>query len=160
MGASKLGIIIYEILLEAILSAIPAIGFAMLFNVPVKFLKHCAILAAFGHVLRTSLSMTNLSLEWSTFLVAILIGMIGIYWSPRLLVHPKVFTVAAIIPMFPGIPAYKAMIALVTISDSGYSDHLMQVMMTNLIKAVFIVGALAIGLALPGLWSYRSRRRV
>ncbi|HIF4822518.1 TPA: threonine/serine exporter family protein, partial [Serratia marcescens] len=74
-----------------------------------------------------------------------------------LLAHPKVFTVAAVIPMFPGISAYTAMITVVEISHLGYSEALMETMITNFLKASFIVGALSIGLSLPGLWLYRKR---
>jgi uncharacterized membrane protein YjjB (DUF3815 family) len=33
----------------------------------------------------------------------------------------------------------------------------METMITNFLKASFIVGALSIGLSLPGLWLYRKR---
>ncbi|KAA0634366.1 coproporphyrinogen III oxidase, partial [Escherichia coli] len=42
----------------------------------------------------------------STFMASMLVGTIGIQWSRWYLAHPKVFTVAAVIPMFPGISAY------------------------------------------------------
>ena len=74
--------------------------------------------------------------------------------------YPKVFTVAAVIPMFPGIYAYTAMISVVKISHLGFSDALFETMVTNFLKASFIVGALSIGLSLPGLWLYRKRPSV
>jgi uncharacterized membrane protein YjjB (DUF3815 family) len=43
----------------------------------------------------------------------LLVGSIGIQWSRWYLAHPKIFTVAAVIPMFPGISAYTAMISAV-----------------------------------------------
>jgi uncharacterized membrane protein YjjB (DUF3815 family) len=80
-----------------------------------------------------------------------------VYWSQRFLAHPKVFTVAAIIPMIPGVYAFKAMIALVTINNQGYTPTLWASLMENLISAGFILAALAIGLAMPGLLFYRRR---
>jgi len=100
------------------------------------------------------------NIEWSSFIAAILVGMIGIQWSRWYLAHPKVFTVAAVIPMFPGIPAYTAMISAVKMSHFGYSEELLMQLVTNFLKASFIVGALSIGLSLPGLWLYRKRPRV
>ncbi|BFO08218.1 hypothetical protein GGER_07280 [Serratia rubidaea] len=99
----------------------------------------------------------GMNIEWASFLAAVLIGIIGISWSRWLLAHPKVFTVAAVIPMFPGIPAYTAMISVVELSHQGYSEALMGVMVSHFLKACFIVGALSIGLSLPGLWLYRKR---
>jgi uncharacterized membrane protein YjjB (DUF3815 family) len=140
-----------------LLAAVPALGFAMVFNVPVRALRYCALLGAVGHGSRMLMMHAGMNIEWATFLASILIGMIGIYWSRWLLAHPKVFTVAAVIPMFPGISAYTAMISVVEISHLGYSEALMATLMSNFLKACFIVGALSIGLSLPGLWLYRKR---
>ena len=118
---------------DMILAAIPAVGFAMVFNVPVRALRWCALLGAIG---------------------------LGIQWSRWYLAHPKVFTVAAVIPMFPGISAYTAMISAVKISQLGYSEPLMITLLTNFLTASSIVGALSIGLSIPGLWLYRKRPRV
>lgn len=82
------------------------------------------------------------------------------YWyqiAQRYLAHPKVFTVAAIIPMIPGIYAYKAMIAVVQINYYGSSHELFQQMMDNFVKTAFLLGALVFGLALPRLLFYRQK---
>ncbi|CAI1621135.1 Uncharacterized conserved protein [Serratia quinivorans] len=149
--------LLWDLLQDMLLAAVPALGFAMVFNVPVRALRYCALLGAVGHGSRMLLMHAGMNIEWATFLAAILIGMIGIYWSRWLLAHPKVFTVAAVIPMFPGISAYTAMISVVEISHLGYSEALMATLMSNFLKACFIVGALSIGLSLPGLWLYRKR---
>ncbi|MBV6694276.1 threonine/serine exporter [Serratia quinivorans] len=149
--------LLWALLRDMLLAAVPALGFAMVFNVPVRALRYCALLGAVGHGSRMLMMHAGMNIEWATFLAAILIGMIGIYWSRWLLAHPKVFTVAAVIPMFPGISAYTAMISVVEISHLGYSEALMATLMSNLLKACFIVGALSIGLSLPGLWLYRKR---
>jgi len=59
-------------------------------------------------------------------------GFIGVHLSHRYLAHPKVFTVAAIIPMIPGVQAYKAMIAIVQIHHYGFSDALFEQMIAFL----------------------------
>ncbi|CAI1058963.1 threonine/serine exporter [Serratia quinivorans] len=149
--------LLWALLQDMLLAAVPALGFAMVFNVPVRALRYCALLGAVGHGSRMLMMHAGMNIEWATFLASILIGMIGIYWSRWLLAHPKVFTVAAVIPMFPGISAYTAMISVVEISHLGYSEALMATLMSNFLKACFIVGALSIGLSLPGLWLYRKR---
>ncbi|MEH6532529.1 MAG: threonine/serine exporter family protein [Photobacterium frigidiphilum] len=138
-------------------SMIPAVGFALVFNVPQKALKYCAIGGSLGHGCRFVLLHWGVPIEWATLGAATLVGMIGVHWSHRFLAHPKVFTVAAMIPMVPGVFAFKAMIALVEINHSGYSVELWGLMIENVLKAVFIVAALAIGLAMPGLLFYRRR---
>ncbi|XWJ91693.1 threonine/serine exporter [Phytobacter ursingii] len=145
---------------DMMLAAIPAVGFAMVFNVPHRALPWCALLGAIGHGTRFAMVTWGFNIEWSTFIASMLVGSIGIRWSRWYLAHPKVFTVAAVIPMFPGISAYTAMISAVKISHLGYNEDLMILLLTNFLKASSIVGALSIGLSIPGLWIYRKRPRV
>lgn len=104
---------ILALMQDMILSAIPALGFAMVFNVPHRALPWCALLGALGHGSRMVMMTAGFNIEWSTFMASLLVGCIGIQWSRWYLAHPKVFTVAAVIPMFPGISAYTAMISAV-----------------------------------------------
>ncbi|ASI97476.1 MULTISPECIES: threonine/serine exporter family protein [Vibrio] len=138
-------------------AAIPAVGFAMVFNVPQRALVYCAVGGAIGHGSRYLMMHFGLPIEWATFFAATLVGMIGVHWSHRFLAHPKVFTVAALIPMVPGVFAYKAMIAMVEINHLGYSPELIATCMENFLKAMFIIAGLAVGLAVPGLLFYRRR---
>nr|WP_237467826.1 threonine/serine exporter family protein [Vibrio stylophorae] len=138
-------------------ASIPAVGFALVFNVPERALKYCAMGGALGHGMRYVLMQFGMPIEWGTLAAATTVGMIGVYWSHRFLAHPKVFTVAAMIPMVPGVFAYKAMIAMVEINEQGYSPELWAMVMDNFIKAMFIIASLAIGLAMPGLLFYRRR---
>ncbi|QGM80960.1 threonine/serine exporter family protein [Otariodibacter oris] len=146
-----------QLLDDFIVSAIPAVGFALLFNVPKRALKYCAILGGLGHTFRFILIHFDMPLVFATFFGASLIGFIGVHFSHRYLAHPKVFTVAAIIPMIPGVYAYKAMISIVQIHHFGWSEELFVEMTNNFITTGFILGALVFGLALPGLLIYRQR---
>ena len=138
-------------------AAMPAVGFALVFNVPPKALKYCALLGALGHVTRTILMHNDVPIVFATLVGAALIGFIGVHLSHRYLAHPKVFTVAAIIPMIPGVQAYKAMIAIVQIHHYGFSNALFEQMIASFINTTFILGALVFGLALPGLLFYREK---
>ncbi|MDR0532831.1 MAG: threonine/serine exporter family protein [Verrucomicrobiales bacterium] len=142
---------IVMVLQDMVLAAIPAVGFALLFNVPKHSLGYCAMGGAIGHGLRFVLTHEGMRIEWATLIAATLVSFIGVYWARRLLAHPKVFTVAAIIPMIPGKPAFTAMLALFEISRSGFSTDLQATLTTNFLQMSFIVAALALGLAMPGL---------
>jgi len=150
--------VILTLLNDLLFAAIPAVGFALIFDVPPKALKYCATLGALGHCFRTILvSYCGVPLVFGTFFAAALIGFIGVYLSQRFLAHPKVFTVAAIIPMIPGVYAYKAMIAIVQIAHYSYSEELLAQALEYFVKTGFILAAIVFGLALPGLLFYRSR---
>lgn len=84
-----------------------------------------------GHGSRMIMMSAGFNIEWATFLAALLVGSIGIQWSRWYLAHPKIFTVAAVIPMFPGISAYTAMISAVKISHFGYSEEMMILLLSN-----------------------------
>lgn len=139
-------------------AAIPAVGFALVFNVPAPALKYCALGGALGHGSRYLMMHFGVPIEWATFFVrnisGVWLGCIGhvAFWS-----HPKVFTVAALIPMVPGVFAFKAMIALVEINHLGFSPELLEALMENFLKAMFIIAGLAVGLAVPGLLFYRRK---
>ena len=146
------------ILQDAVVAAVPALGFAMIFNVPRGALKYCALAGALGHSLRLVLHhFGGLPLEWATLLAAAVVSMVGIQWAQTWRAHPKVFTVAAVIPMIPGIYAFTALLAVMEIDRTGYTPELLAKMMQNGLRAFFIVSALAVGLALPGLLIYRRR---
>jgi uncharacterized membrane protein YjjB (DUF3815 family) len=71
--------------------------------------------------------------------------------------HPKVFTVAAMIPMIPGVSFFTALIAVVEIQRRGLTPELLDTAITSGLRATFFVAALAVGLALPGLLFYRRK---
>ncbi|WP_267962410.1 threonine/serine exporter family protein [Shewanella chilikensis] len=143
---------------DAFFSAIPAMGFAMLFNVPKRYLLYCALAGAIGHSSRTLMLQFGLPIEWATFAAAGIIGMVTIAFAKRHLAPPLLYAVAAIIPMIPGSYAYNTVIALVQLTaQSQLSTELWEQVVTNGLKTVFILGALSVGLAMPSLLYFRTR---
>ncbi|KFZ39224.1 membrane protein [Shewanella mangrovi] len=143
---------------DAFFAAIPAIGFAMLFNVPKRFLIFCAIAGAIGHCARTVMLRYGLPIEWATFVAAALIGVITIAFAKRHLAPPLLYAVAAIIPMIPGSYAFNTVIAIVKLTAShSLQPELLNSAVTNGLKTIFILGALSVGLAMPALVYYRTR---
>jgi len=145
------------IIIDAMFAAVPAVGFAMVFNVPKKMLIYCAVGGAFAHSLRFLLMNYGLHIEWATLTASSSMGFIGLYWSRKRLVPRPVFTVASVIPMIPGSFAFTTIIGLVEINTSGYTTELMQIVAENGLKTLFILGALSFGLALPSILIYRGR---
>ena len=151
---------LYELALDMMLAAIPAVGFARVFNVPQRALRWCALLGAIGHGSRMVMMTAGFNIEWATFMAALLVGSIGIQWSRWYLAHPKIFTVAAVIPLFPRVSPHTPVILAGEISHFRSSEEMMIMLLSNFLKASSIVGALSIGLSIPGLWLYRKRPRV
>jgi len=136
---------------------VPAVGFAMVFNVPRKMLIFCAAGGALTHSFRFLLLHFGIPIEWATFIASANMGFLGLYWSRKHLIPRPVFTVASVIPMIPGSYAFTAMIGLVEINTNGYSLELMQIVMENGLRTLFILTALSFGLAIPSILIYRGR---
>jgi uncharacterized membrane protein YjjB (DUF3815 family) len=146
-----------ELLKDMALAAVPAVGFALVFNVPAGMLGYCAMGGAVGHGLRMLLIRGGMPIEWASLLAAAVVSLIGVQLAKRLRAHPKVFTVAAMIPMVPGVTLFTALLAVVQINRTGVTPELLQTAISSGLRAFFIICALAVGLAMPGLLFYRRR---
>lgn len=147
-----------EVLQQSALAAVPAVGFGMVFHVPPRVLVLCAAGGALGRGLRHLLTAgLGLPISWGTLLAAATVSLLGVLVAQRLRAHPKVFTVAAMIPMIPGVPLFKTLLTLVQIQQQGPTDQLLSTAISSGLQAFFVVAALAIGLAVPGLLFYRRR---
>lgn len=149
--------LLLTLLQDMALAAVPAVGFALVFNVPAGVLGYCAAGGALGHGLRLLLREAGMPVEWATILAAAAVSLLGVVAAKRLRAHPKVFTVAAMIPMVPGVPFFTALLALVEINRKGMTPELLDTAITEGLRTAIIVAALAIGLAIPGLLFYRRR---
>ena len=85
---------IFALAEDMLLAAIPAVGFAMVFNVPQRALRWCALLGAIGHGSRMVMMSAGFNIEWATFLAALLVvasassGRAGIWRIRRFLPLP------------------------------------------------------------------------
>lgn len=140
-----------DLLLKTLFAAVPAIGFGMVFNVPMSALKFCALGGMVGYFSRQIMMSFTLSIELATFIAALLVGLMARFLSNKYLVPQPVYTVASIIPMIPGTSAFTAMMALVELNFHGVSQELVFLFLENGLKAIFIIGSLSIGLALASL---------
>ncbi len=122
-------------------------------------LGYCAAGGAIGRGLRYLLMTGTMPIELARHLFpAGVVSLLGVYIAQRMRAHPKVFTVAAMIPMIPGVPFFTALIAILEIQRNGLnSPELLSTAVTSSLRAASIVAALAVGLALPGLLFYRRK---
>ncbi len=149
--------ILFQLLQNMMLASVPAVGFGLVFNVPRSALIYCAAGGAIGRGGRFLLITAGMPIELATFVAASVVSLLGVYIAQRLRAHPKVFTVAAMIPMIPGVPFFTALLAVVEIQRRGLTPELLNTAITSGLRAAFIVAALAVGLALPGLLFYRRK---
>ncbi len=147
------------LLADAFWSAVAAVGFAILFNVPPRALPGCAFAAALGHALRTWAIQLGTPIEAATLLAATFVGFLGTYLARRFQSPTAIFTIPAVIPMVPGTFAFRTMLGILELTTLGANESapvLVEVSL-NAIKTGLILAALAGGIIAPRLLFRRPK---
>lgn len=148
-----------QILEKGIWFGLGGVGFAILFNVPNRTLLAIWILAALGGITKLALIHFGLNVILASFAGATLIGFLSIQAAHSKHAPPPVFSIPAVIPMVPGVFAYRMMIGLIKLgSDFPGTEpgRILTDTVSNGLKAVFILLALALGVAIPMLITRKS----
>lgn len=100
---------ILQILQDALFSAIAAIGFAAISRPPRRAYLYCALISAVGHSLRYVLMNSDPSIHIipATFIASLVIGTLAVAVSPLSKIPAETYLFPSMLPMVPGIYAYK-----------------------------------------------------
>ena len=134
-------------------SGLAALGFAVLFNVPQRTLLAIFGLAAGGAAVKLALLGAAVNPVLASFLGAATIGTLAVpvaHWKHS---PPAVFSIAAVIPMVPGMYAYRMMLGVIELTGAVGDAYPMILAQTvnNGVKTLFILAALAVGVGVPNL---------
>ncbi|MDD4969539.1 MAG: threonine/serine exporter family protein [Paludibacter sp.] len=143
------------VLVDGLLAAIAAIGFAVISNPPRKAIFVSAILAALGHSLRFFLIKSGLDISLSTFVAATFIGLLSILFARIIHCPAEVFSFPSLLPMIPGMFAYRTILSVIRFmqnSDVIKSQQFMMDFFHNGMTTLFILLALVVGVSLPILF--------
>jgi uncharacterized membrane protein YjjB (DUF3815 family) len=141
------------ILYNAFFAALAALGFAVIFNVPKRFLVFVAIGGMIGFSAKSLLTQNGIGIELSTLLGAVLVGLMGKIFSTLYQELHQIITIASVIPMVPGTFAFKTITSLLDfVSSSSPSYELMAQTAFYAAKTAFILAAIALGVAAPSLF--------
>jgi uncharacterized membrane protein YjjB (DUF3815 family) len=138
---------------DALLSAVAATGFAMVFSAPRRTLLGCAIGGALGHASRLLLMQLGLEIELATLAGSVVIGVVGVLLAQRLRAPTPIFTISAGVTLVPGVFAYQTMIGILQVAagDPEAAAAALVAVSANGIKTALILGAIAVGIAAPTL---------
>ncbi len=143
-----------DILLDGVFAAIAAIGFGAISDPPMRAFPRIALLAAVGHALRFCLmSYASVDIATASLCAAVVIGL-GSLWLGRGVRCPMtVLYIPALLPMIPGIYAYKTVFSLIMFLQSlnvpGEGVQYMQQFFLNATVSVSVIIMLAAGATLP-----------
>ena len=147
------GELIGQLLADGIFAAVASIGFAVISNPPRKAIFISALLAAIGHALRYYLlNHTPLDIAMSSLVAAFTIGMFSMLCAKLIHCPAVIFSFPSLLPMIPGMYAYKTVLALMQFIRGGdivRQNELMVEFFRNGLTTLFIMFALVIGVALP-----------
>nr|WP_320058755.1 threonine/serine exporter family protein [uncultured Bacteroides sp.] len=146
---------VQAIIYDGLFAAVAAIGFAIISNPPRKALAIAAFLAAVGHGLRYYLlhsDLFNVDIATASFFAAIAIGLLSIPFARYVHCPAEVFSFPALLPMIPGMFAYKSILFLTKFlqsKDQTASFQYIEQFFRNGITTIFVLFALVVGVAIP-----------
>ena len=144
-----------EIFEDGLFAAIAAIGFAAISKPPRRAYLYCALIAALGHSLRYILlnhPYFAFHIVVSSTLAAFVIGCLAVLLSPMAKTPAETCLFPSLLPMIPGIYAYKFFggVAMCLFrSDESNFMHYFYLMATNGLTCLFIILGMVIGATLP-----------
>lgn len=142
-----------EILQDGLFAAIAAIGFAAISNPPRQAYLYCALIAAVGHSLRYMLiNSFAIHIVIATALASVVVGVLAVLFSPRVKVPAETCLFPALLPMIPGIYAYRTVGGLIMCMYHGSEStfpHYFYLFASNGLTCFFILLAMAIGAITP-----------
>ncbi|WP_282296311.1 threonine/serine exporter family protein [Stenotrophomonas sp. PS02289] len=130
------------------LSAAAALGFAAMFNAPLRAIAPIVLCGALAHGLRSMLMDTGLDLGMSTFIAALAGAQVAI-WIARSMHAPWIaFAFPAVVALVPGSYAFRGLIGSLAIMNSGGHTPADQLGATQADLLTFMLLTCAIGIAL------------
>lgn len=144
-----------DFLQDAAMAAIAAIGFASISNPPKSAYWVCALLAAIGHSARF-LAMHDELWGWNIVLAttsaAFIIGTLAVIISPLAKAPAETCLFPSLLPMIPGIYAYKTfgglMMCLTQQGEDGFNRYF-YLFASNGLTCLFILLGMSVGATLP-----------
>lgn len=155
-----------DIVLVAMLAAVSGMGFAFGANPTRRMILVSGVLATLGYITRLALLASGVGLATSTLCAALTISLLSIPCSHHWHTPAEMFTIPALIPMVPGLYAYRTILGfmqfLENVSPAQRQAYLVDIIF-NGVTTFFVMWALVIGATLPLFFFHRNspvRRRL
>lgn len=141
-----------EILQDGFFAAVAAVGFSAIAHPPRAAYKYCALIAAVGHCIRFMLMENGTHIITAAFVASLSVGMLAILIAPRVKCPPETFSFPSLLPMIPGMYAYRTVQALVLClmqKEEVFFNHYMYLLVYNGLTAIIIVLGMVVGVTIP-----------
>ena len=128
-----------------------ALVFGILFNVPPRTLFALWIGGAIGCFVKFSLIEMNAGVVFASFVGASAVGVLSLPIAHYRHVPPMIFAIPSVIPLIPGVFAYRTMLGLIKLTGNIGADYnlILSETVNNGAKTLFIIMSLSLGVAIP-----------
>lgn len=147
--------ILINIFEDGLFAAIAAIGFSSISNTPRRAYLTCALIAASGHTIRYVLTLSDFAgmhIIPASMVASFAIGFLAILFASRIKCPVEVCFFPALLPMIPGMYAYRTVEALFyCLFHTGEEDFAYYFYLSayNGLTCLFIISVMVLGATLP-----------
>ncbi len=134
--------------LRTLASALGVLGFALMFNSPLRMALGATAIGTVANVLRLELADLGVAVQAATMLATLVVGLLAAWVAPALRVPRITVSVPAVVIMVPGAAAYRAVV--------GLNDGDVDAAVVAGVQALFVVVSIAVGLALGRMLTDRA----
>ncbi len=137
---------------DAVFAALAALGFVLLFSVPLRLAWACAICGMASHTVRLAvMHATGANIVVGTLVGALLAGGLAQLFARRLDAPAATFAFPGVVAMVPGIYGFRTMAGAMQIVGAGAAPApgLIDATVALAVTVLMITGAIAIGIAVP-----------
>jgi uncharacterized membrane protein YjjB (DUF3815 family) len=138
---------------DFVFAALAGVGFCLATNPPLRIVPLVAVFAGLGHALRFGLAeWGQVGISTGSLLAGLAIGLSSVIATMRLRVPAEFFAFPALLPMIPGMYAYKAILSLLNFVEAGSlaaKEQWLLLTADNGIVALLVVCALGAGALIP-----------
>ena len=138
---------------DALFSALAALGYAFLFNVPGRMAAACVMCGIASHTLRTFCVQRGLDIVGGTLIGAFAAGLLAQWFARRYRAPAAAFAFPGVVAMVPGAYAFRAVLGGLRIAHGDATPALLTETLGLAVTVVLMVGAIAVGVAAPVAWS-------
>jgi uncharacterized membrane protein YjjP (DUF1212 family) len=144
---------------DAVFSALAALGYACLFNVPPRVAWACVVCGVASHTTRTLTGHLGIDIMVGTLIGALATGVLAQVFARYFHAPAATFAFPGVVAMVPGAYAFRAAIGCIQIVQNSAGPTLVADTLALGITIVLMIGAITVGIAAPAaLFSARGSR--
>ncbi len=136
---------------DALFSALAALGYAFLFNVPARIAWACVVCGVASHTTRTLCVHLGIDIIAGTLIGALIAGFLAQGFARYFAAPAAAFAFPGVVAMVPGAYAFRAVLGCLEIAHGTAALPLPAETLALSITVALMVAAIAVGIAAPAL---------